>query len=98
MSSRNEELAANQRTFRHANERLGSLAGGVVGEDRLVPFLCECADSTCFGRVEMNVADYGELHIDRDLYAILPDHQVAQGEQVIDRRASFEVVRKSPGF
>lgn len=98
MSSRNEELAANQRTFRYANERLGSLAGEVVAEDRLVPFLCECADPYCLGRVEMKLADYGELHVDRDVYAILPDHQVTQGEQVIDRRASFEVVRKSPSF
>jgi hypothetical protein len=98
VSSPNEELTTNQRTFRYANERLGSLAGEVVGEERLVPFLCECADWNCLGRVEMKLADYGELHVDRDVYAILPNHQVAEGEHVIDRRASFEVVRKSPVF
>ena len=93
MTTRNERLVDNQRTFRYANERLQALAGGVSGE-RLVPFLCECADNTCLGRVPMTLAVYDEIHTDRDLYVIMRHHAVSEGELVVDRHDGFDVARK----
>jgi hypothetical protein len=92
----NDRLIENQHSFRSANERLYAVAVDRVAADKLVPFLCECGDGECQGRVSMNVAEYVEIHVDRDQYAILRDHTTADGEAVIERRALFDIVRKIP--
>jgi hypothetical protein len=90
----NDWLIENQQTTRSANERLHAVAGGVVAADQLVPFLCECADGTCLGRVDMKVAEYDAIHSDRNRYSILHDHELANGEAVIEERALFDIVTK----
>jgi hypothetical protein len=94
MERNNEWLIENQQTVRSANERLQAVAVGVVPADQLVPFLCECADGTCLGRVDMKVADYDEIHADRNRYSILHDHELAKGEAVIEERALFDIASK----
>lgn len=95
MASRNERLIENQQNFRYANERLESLADDVISRDRIVPFLCECADDGCLGRVEMDMDEYDAIHVDSELYVILRAHPLADGEQVVEERDGFDVVRKS---
>lgn len=95
MAAEDERLIANQQTSRGANERLRVLAAKIVAEDRVIPFLCECADADCLGRVDMTGADYGELHLDRNRYAILPDHQRMDGEEVVAQRALYDIVSKA---
>lgn len=90
-----EQLVQNQQTFRSANERFQSLAVAIVPAGGLVPFLCECADDACLGRVEMTVRDYDEVHLDRDRYVVLHDHRMVTGEDVVERRDGFDIVRKS---
>jgi len=90
----NEWLIENQQTVRSANERLTALAAGVVAADQLVPFLCECADGTCLGRVDMRVAEYDEIHSDRNQYSIIHDHELANGEAVVEERTLFDIVSK----
>jgi len=97
MEGSNEWLIENQQTIRSANERLQAVAAEVVSPDQLVPFLCECADGTCLGRVDMNVAEYDEIHTDRTRYSILHHHELANGEAVIEERALFDIVRKDVG-
>jgi hypothetical protein len=94
-ASPNEQLIKNQESVRSANERLYSVAAERVPADRVVPFLCECADGACRGRVNMKIAEYVEIHGDRDRYAILRDHAIVDGEGVIERRALFDIVRKA---
>jgi len=72
-----------------------ALAVAIVAAEHLIPFLCECADDACMGRVGMNLADYDDIHSDRDHYAILRDHQMADGEHVIEQRPLFDVVSKA---
>jgi hypothetical protein len=47
--------------FRRANELLAELvqANGLLGDD--VPFICECVDSSCFGRVTMSLEEFDRL-------------------------------------
>ena len=94
MEANNVWLIQNQQTTRSANERLHAVAADVVAADQLVPFLCECADGTCLGRVDMKVAEYDEIHADRNQYSILHDHELANGEAVIEERALFDIVSK----
>jgi hypothetical protein len=91
----NERQFVSQRTFRSANERMQALVGDIVPAEQLIPFLCECADDACLGRVAMKRADYGDIHGDRDRYTILRDHQMADGEHVVEQRPLFDVVSKA---
>jgi len=95
MASSNERQIVSQRTFRSANERMQTLAVAIVSAEQLIPFLCECADDGCMGRVGMNLADYDDIHRDRDRYAILRDHAMTDGEHVIEQRPLYDVVSKA---
>jgi len=96
MTSRHERLEQNQRVFRDANGRFED----VVEENafdgvRPVPFLCECADIECRGRIEITTGDYDAAHIDSDHYVILPGHLTIAGEETVKDNVSYLVVEKS---
>jgi hypothetical protein len=91
-----DRMRENEELFRMANERLHEqVQGGVAGE-RLVPFLCECADEQCMGRMEMTLDDYRRLRADGEAFGVLPGHVAEQGEVVLQEQDSYLVVRKEP--
>jgi hypothetical protein len=94
MGSRHERMVESQQVFRSANERMQALAVAIIPAEQLIPFLCECADDGCLGRVDMSLGDYDDIHRDRDRYAILRDHQVVNGETVVEQRPLFDIVSK----
>jgi hypothetical protein len=94
MASRNARLVQSQQISRSANERMQALAVAIISAEQLVPFLCECADDACLGRVDMKLGDYDDIHRDRDRYSILRDHQLADGERVVEQRTLYDIVSK----
>ncbi|HET6695976.1 MAG TPA: hypothetical protein VFG85_05685 [Gaiellaceae bacterium] len=92
MDSRDERLAENQRTFRHANERLGELAD--VQDGQRIPFLCECADIACLGRVEASVGEFDVIHEDPYRYFVLSGHLRIDGEKILEQNDRYDVVSK----
>ena len=95
MSSRQERQEQNQRMFRAANERMEKMIDGQVPHGTLIPFLCECADKECLGRINMDASDYDGIHIDRDLYIVLRDHPTMDGEEVVDQEDGYDIVSKA---
>ena len=63
--------------FRSANERIAA-KGRELGWRFLVPFLCECSDMHCFGRVELSLVEYGRVRSHPQRYLTLPRHEVAK--------------------
>jgi hypothetical protein len=94
MASRNDLLVQIQQISRSANERLQALAVAIVPAEQLIPFLCECANDACLGRVDMKLGDYDDIHRDRDQYSILRDHQIVDGERIIEQRPLYDIVSK----
>jgi hypothetical protein len=95
MTTRYEQLVHNQQSSRHANERLHEVLGNAPGFDgNRVPFLCECADNGCGGRVEATLDQYDEAHFARDDYFILRDHLRVEGEEIIGEVDGYDIVRK----
>jgi hypothetical protein len=94
VASRHERLIANQEAFRSANERLQAIVEDAATADRLIPFICECADDDCLGRIEMTGAEYDEVHADRDSYSVLHGHPRMDGEVVVEQRALYDIVSK----
>ena len=94
MSPRQLRKEQNQRTFRAANERMQELIDGQVPSGTIIPFLCECADDECLGRIDMDGSDYEGIHIDRELYIVIRDHATVDGENVVAEHDGYDVVRK----
>jgi hypothetical protein len=87
-------MRENEELFRTANERLRGQIEHAVASERLVPFLCECADERCMGRMEMTLDDYQGVRASADTFAVLPGHAAEQGEVVVAEHGSFHVVQK----
>jgi len=95
MEEVHERGRQNQLEFRYANERLMDLLTGPTPDGQLVPFLCECANMDCLGRIEITTGRYSDIHSgDRD-YVILPGHLRIAGETILEENASYEVVKKA---
>jgi hypothetical protein len=94
VTSKQDRLLANQETFRAANR--GMVEAANVGPQVPVPFLCECADFHCLGRVEASLLEYREAHRGDDRYFILPGHLRLEGEEILSENGRYEVVSKAP--
>jgi hypothetical protein len=93
VSSRGERLSLNQATFRSANEGMTEVLN--VHESTLVPFLCECADLDCLGRLEATLAEFEEAHAGANRYFILRGHLRVEGEEILVENERYEVVVKT---
>ena len=91
--NRHERLTENQITFRNANELL--LKTAVVSDGRAVPFLCECADDTCFGRIELTIDEYRVAHPpDENGFVLLHGHLQTEDEVTVAKHDGHAVTRK----
>ena len=99
MVSRQERLEHNQQIFRDANERFEDIVeeNGFDGV-RPVPFLCECADMTCRGTIEITTGDYDAAHIDSDHYVILRGHQTIDNEVIVEDNVTYLVADKHHNY
>jgi hypothetical protein len=95
MTSRHERLVENQQSSRYANERMHELVLNQAAVDgHLVPFLCECADNGCGGRIDATLDQYEDAHLNRDDYFIVRDHLRVEGEEIIGGEDGYDIVRK----
>jgi hypothetical protein len=94
MTLQADRMRENEQLFRMANERLREQIRGEAPDDRVVPFLCECADDLCMARMEMTLGDYRRLRGDRDTFGVVPGHVAEHGEVVVRELRSYHVVRK----
>jgi hypothetical protein len=94
MNGRQERLAQNQQNFRYANERLQDVVGEANLDGQVVSFLCECADESCLGRIDLTLADYDEAHLLSDSYIILRGHPRIEDEEIAEERGTYEIVQK----
>ena len=96
METTYERGRQNQREFRDANGRLfGAVTGSMTPDGQLIPFICECADDDCLGRVEITVWRYEDIHADERDYVILPGHMRIAGEEIMEENEYYEVVKKA---
>jgi hypothetical protein len=94
MMNRDARLEENQHVFRSANERLsGVVEAGVVSADP-VPFLCECADEECMGRVDLTLDEYRELRSHERQFVMVHGHARTEGEEVVAERNGYDITKK----
>lgn len=96
MATTYKRARENQREFRYANGRLlDSVTDSTTPDWQLIPFICECADRDCKGRVEITVWRYEDIHADERDYVILPGHLRIAGEEIMEEHGYYEVVKKA---
>ena len=93
MPTRDQRLAENQRLFRTANERLEERVE-TYGVSEEIPFLCECAEVECLGKIDLSLVDYRMIRAEPNRFVILPGHAMIEGEILIADNGHYHVVEK----
>jgi hypothetical protein len=91
--AREERLAHNEVVFRTVNEQIEGLALK-LGDDVSYDFVCECATSGCFERINLGLAEYEAIRADGTRFVLRPGHEDIEVERVISVHDEYVVVEK----
>ncbi len=96
MDAREERLANNEVLFRDINERIAEVAApqGVLGDDHLYEFLCECSNVGCDVRLPLTLAGYEDVRKEPTQFLVAPGHEMPEIEIVLSRTEGYQVVKK----
>jgi hypothetical protein len=85
-----QRAARNQSLFREVNERIEDLSASAS----FTMFICECMDESCDANVSLTIEEYEHIRSDSNSFVVLPGHEVAIVENVIESTDRFFVVAK----
>ena len=94
MGQRDTRRAKNQKLFRVGNERLLTAVHARVPDTNRIPFLCECADAFCDGRIELRIEDWEGVVREPGHYVMLSGHPRSEREKVVGTLEGYDVVLK----
>jgi hypothetical protein len=97
MPTRNERREENQRQFQRLNQRLHDVVESQAPDATPVPFLCECADEHCMGRVEVSPDQWQAVAERPNYFLIMAGHPRTEGEEIMDTLGPYEIVEKAKG-
>jgi hypothetical protein len=108
ISSAERHQIENEMLFRRMNEKVGDDLGAldasyiadnevylIRDDDVLINFKCECSDENCTKRIPLKLSEFQAIHIDRNTFIVIPDHQVDPIEKVVSSNPKFNVVIKN---
>jgi hypothetical protein len=97
MMSWREREARNEARFRDQNEWIET-ASERFGAVPLTSFVCECGDAGCTQTIELTRAEYEEVRSASTHFAVVPNHENPESEQVVSEGARFSVIDKIEGW
>ena len=92
--ARSLQAAKNQSLFRDVNERIESLNEAFGRISPMGEWICECADSQCFAPISLTVDEYEAIRAHPARFPVLPGHEVADVETVVEVNERYLVVEK----
>ena len=97
MDERKRKIGENEALYRTVNERIEGLnqVFGTLTNTMIV--VCECGDGACAEQIEIAVEDYERVRSDATHFVIIPGHEIADVEDVVEKNDTFDVVRKHEG-
>jgi hypothetical protein len=97
MDERQRRIGENEVLYRAVNERIEGLneAFGRVTDSMVV--VCECGNGACAEQIELDIPTYERIRSDPTQFVVKPGHEEPDVEAVIERTATYHVVRKRPG-
>jgi hypothetical protein len=98
MSERERErvrrVGLNEALFREVNERLVALVEANRPDPGPLAVLCECGNADCDDRIQLDGSAYERVRSDPLLFVVLTGHELPDVEDVVEREAGYNVVRK----
>jgi len=85
--------ARNEEIFRSINERIEAGAEQ-HGVETALPFHCECGRASCLDTIEIPPSAYERVVRERYRFVLIPGHDDAAIERVVERQPSYIVVEK----
>ncbi|HEX6700558.1 MAG TPA: hypothetical protein VF101_07485 [Gaiellaceae bacterium] len=92
---RDERVARNEAMYRAVNREIEYAAQqhGDGPADEL-DIVCECGEPACAATITLTIAEYDEIHRERDRFAVAPGHENPELEHVVKRTDDYLVVDK----
>jgi hypothetical protein len=98
LDARLERQARNEGLMRTVNDQLAAIderATGWADSEQQFAFQCECGrDKGCEGSLLMTLGEYERVRSQRDRFVVLPGHENAEIEHVVERADRFLIVDK----
>jgi hypothetical protein len=82
-------IAINEATYRKINEGIRA----DPADDRIA-FVCECGRLGCNQLISLSRAEYEAVREDARRFAIVPGHEIAEVEDVVEQHERYAVVQK----
>ena len=92
---REERLAENEALFRAANERMAGWEEQHA-ENEAELYFCECSNPECREKVRLTRAEYERVRSDSRQFALVPGHEVAEIEIVVEANDGWVLIEKKP--
>jgi hypothetical protein len=89
-----ERAAANEATFREANERLERSAVERVDAVEAAPYLCECEEERCTQLIPLTQQQYEAVRSNPRRFVVATGHQEVD-ERVVQEQPGFTVIEKT---
>jgi len=96
VDERGRRIGLNESVFREVNERIENAADS-FGLTEELSFICECGDPDCVQQISMTRTEYEALRSDPTHFAVSPGHEIADVEEIVERRKGYDVIRKREG-
>ena len=107
MVSWREREARNEARFRDQNEWIEAasesfgaapLASESFGVTPRMTFVCECGDGGCTQTIELTHDEYEAVRSASTHFAVVPNHENPESEQVVSEGSRFAVIDKIEGW
>jgi hypothetical protein len=82
-------IAVNEATYRKINEAIRADPA-----DDWIAFVCECGRLGCNQLMRLSRAEYEAVREHSRRFAIVPGHEIAEVEDVVERHSTYYVVSK----
>jgi hypothetical protein len=89
-----ERAAANESTFREANEKLEEKAGELSLAAERTPYLCECEDERCTQVVLLTGWEYESVRAEPRRFVLAIGHQ-SPDDRLVQEGPSFTIIEKT---
>lgn len=97
VNERRERAGRNEAVFRQVNERLKEIGESFSLVSEVADFVCECGNASCTAPIRMTLAEYEEVRSQPELFIVVPGHEAADVETIVERRDGYDIVRKREG-
>ena len=89
-----EQRAANESTFRRANEQLERKATLLHFDERRTPYICECENRSCTNVVMLRHSEYEAVRQSSKHFVISPGHD-SPPDKIIEEHEGFNIIEKT---